>query len=125
MRAETGPSPSESAAGIGVTLIDPVASPAAVRFVFVDQQGRLFDASHCAVDPVGDPPGHEQDRVDAALGEVVLDQHVTGRPDRRHAVAESVSDWLNSKSMFVVPEGSCTRCQNRFRNLAPEAVVSR
>ena len=34
---------------------------------------------------------------------------------------EIVSDWLNSKSMFVVPCGSCTRCQNRFRKPAAGA----
>ena len=39
--------------------------------------------------------------------------------------AEMVLDWLNSKSMLVVPLGSCTRCQNRLRNLAPDVVVSR
>ena len=38
--------------------------------------------------------------------------------------AEMVDDLLNSKSMFVVPCGSWTRCQNMCRNL-PSAFVSR
>src|SRR6266545_5890386 len=28
-------------------------------------------------------------------------------------------DWLNSKSMLVVPDGSCTRSQARYRNSLP------
>ena len=33
--------------------------------------------------------------------------------------------WLNSKSMLVVPLGSCTLCQNTFNKRSPVNVVSR
>ncbi len=32
---------------------------------------------------------------------------------------QSVDDWLSSKSISVVPLGSCTRVQNRFRKPGP------
>src|SRR6266545_2361571 len=51
VRGEMLPRPSDSAAGIADVLIDPAASPAALRFVLVLQQGKEFDASHCDVAP--------------------------------------------------------------------------
>ena len=41
---EIAPSPSESVAGMADVLIDPMASPAAVRLALVPQHGVLFDA---------------------------------------------------------------------------------
>jgi hypothetical protein len=44
VRAETLPRPSDSPDGIADVLIDPVASPAALRLTLVPQQGTELDA---------------------------------------------------------------------------------
>src|SRR5918995_3566301 len=126
VRGEIAPSPSASAAKIDVVLIDPVALPAAVRFALVLQQGAALDASHCAPGPR--VVSHRDTNRTGFVPPWERSYWMSRSPAVRTGVTplpETVLDWLNSKSMFVVPEGSCTRCQNRFRNLRPAGVVSR
>ena len=124
MRAETLPSPSDSPAGMAVVLINPVASPAAVRLTRSLQHGVELAASHWLLGPEVTHRGQERLRVvGSEKGRTGSGRH--RRTDRRHAVRRKrVLDLLNSKSMLVVPLGSCTLCQNTLRNL-PFAFDSR
>jgi hypothetical protein len=89
------------------------------------QHGSEFEASHCDVAPV---VTHRDTNRIGFVPPWARSYWISRSPAVRTGVTafpEVVLDWLNSKSMFVVPEGSCTRCQNRLRNLAPEGLVSR
>src|SRR5918994_283472 len=120
-------SPSDSLTGIGEVLIDPVASPVAVRSTFLFQHGSEFAASQSAAVAPSEPSiQRERNRI-GLVPPLDRSYWISKSPDVRTGVTplpEMTLDWLNSKSMFVVPCGSCTRCQNRFRN-RPSGFVSR
>src|SRR5215207_5639754 len=119
------PSPSDSAAGMAEVLIDPVASPAAERFTFASQHGSVFDASQSAAVAPSEPSIHWERYRFGTVPPRERSYWISTSPEVRTGVtplAESCSDWLNSKSMLVVPLGSCTRCQNRCRKFWPPTV---
>src|SRR5215207_4365597 len=121
VRGDTSPSPSDSAAGIGLVLIDPVARPEAVRSTRSPQQGVLFAASQSDLSPV---VTHTDRNSCGLVPPCVRSYWISRSPLVRTGVTpfdERVSDWLNSKSMFVVPVGSWTRCQNICRKSPPAA----
>src|SRR3954454_20556546 len=109
VRAESGPTPSELEAAIADELIEPIALPA-----------KDVSAPH-------DEPPHVRSDSVALLPPLSRWYSMRRSPAVRTGVTplvESVCDWLNSKSMFVVPFGSWTRVQNRCRNDFPAALFS-
>src|SRR6187401_3880425 len=109
------PRPSESAAEIGRRLIEPAAIPAAVRLTRVFQHGTALFASHC--EPAPDVTQRDAHKV-GLVPPCERSYWISTSPSVRTGVtplAEITLDLLNSKSMFVVPFGSCTRRQNRLR----------
>ena len=108
-------------------LIEPVASPAALRLALVPQHGTELEAWHCDAAPLVT----QRDKNRIGFVPPCARSYWTSRsPALRIGVrpfaVQSASDalgvhcrLLNSKSMLVVPEGSCTRDQYMFRKPLP------
>src|SRR5688500_4107308 len=97
------PSPSASACGMAVVLIEPVASPAVVRLLLSPQHGNALDASHWEVAP---DVTHSDTNRTGLVPPWERSYWISRSPAVRTGVtpfAEIVLDWLNSKSMLVVP----------------------
>src|SRR6266511_2772750 len=124
VRLETLPSPSDAAAGIAEGLIDPVASPAALRSTRLPQHGVEFAASQRLLGPLAT---QRERNSPGWVPPCARSYWISMSPALRTGVTPlplTVVDWLNSKSMLVVPVGSCTRCQNMCMKFRPLGVVS-
>ncbi|WTE69761.1 hypothetical protein OH775_24770 [Streptomyces sp. NBC_01615] len=111
VRALRAPRPSELAEVIAVVLIPAVASLADDRSV----AGPHWEPVHLRTEMDGlTPPCSRSYWTSRSFAVRIL---VTPLED-------VVWLWLNSKSMFVLPWGSCTRVQNKFRKLRFAAVFS-
>ena len=100
-------------------LIEPVASPAAVRFARVPQHGVAL--RRLALTAGATSSTHRDTKSCGLVPPCARSYWISRSPAVRTGVTpllEMVDDWLNSKSMFVVPLGSWTRCQNMCRNLS-------
>jgi hypothetical protein len=103
--------PSDSPTGIAVELMVPAAWLAAVR---------SWAAPHA--DPV-----HSRTLIVATAPPCSMRYSISRSPIVRTGftpLAHKLEDLLSSKSIRVVPDGSCTRVQNRFRNPGPPASGS-
>src|SRR5262245_38223125 len=127
VRALCAPSRSDSPAGIAEVLIDPVASPRAVELTRLLQHGAPLLASQS--DPAPDVSQREMNSCGLTPPcdrSYWISMSPALRIGVRPLLVQSASPvfgvhWrlLNSKSMFVVPDGSCTRDQYMFRKPLP------